>query len=141
MNCVIQDAVLPGVRGNSLEDLAKEVHEDVPDVTDLMWNYFAISVWHVGEMTHFQFLRSEKRIEEIQSEFLEWGVYSDGTELPTRYGAAPTLLATRRYNFNRASLWDCDEEEYSDHDTYYNVSADGMHASAAEFHANDQWLR
>ena len=34
MNCAIQDAVLPDVGGNSLEDLAKEVHEDVPAVTD-----------------------------------------------------------------------------------------------------------
>ena len=141
MNCEIRHPILPDVQGDSLEDLAGEIADDVPDVAGLMWNYFAISLWHVGETTHFQFLRSESRIEEIESEFLVWRRNSDGTEIPIRYGVAPSLLATRRYNFNPASLLYHDEEEYSMDDTYFNVSAEELHASAAEFCANDQWIR
>ena len=142
MDCLIPDGVLPDVEGDSLVDLAEgDFPAQLGDVGEWMWEYLGISVWHSGDMTYFQFLRTARRIEEIVSEFLMWDEDSNGALVPVRFGPAPTLLGTRRYNFNQASEWDYDEAPYSEKDTYYNVPAVELHASAEEFHAHDQWIR
>ena len=76
---------------------------------------------------YFQFLRTERRIEEIETEFL---VY-DAQDNPTvRFGPAPSLLGTRRYNYNPDSQWDGDADAYSTRDTYPNVSAWELYSAA-----------
>ena len=142
MDNEIPSGISSDVEDESLVDLAnEETLAQLGAVDDWMWKHFAISVWKAGNMTYFQFLRSERRIEEVESEFLVYDSDNNGTLFPVRYGPAPSLLGTRRYNYNPNSEWDADAEPYSWRDTYDNAPAWELHASAEEFHAHDQWIR
>ena len=141
MDHEIPPGISPDVEEESLADLAdEETFEQLGAVDDWVWKHFAISVWKAAGTTYFQFLRSARRIEEVESEFLMYDTDSNGALFPVRQGPAPSLLGTRRYNYNPDSWWNPDVEPYSSRDTYHNVPAWELHASAEEFHAHDQWI-
>ena len=123
-------AEVPGEwEGYSLYDLIGDafMQQFGGETSGWMWQYFGLHVWRTAGTTYFQFLRSERRITEVDD-------YWAPDVTPWNHGPAPSLLGTRKYDYE----WDNFHLSQDYYTIYHNESPVTLLKSGEEFHALDE---